>query len=234
MSAWASAGRPCVALSRAALQQRLGVLPQPAAGVAQDQPANQLAVVGREVLGDLSAGREADDVDRPVEPGPDPAGVVVGHVAGGMAGRQARPSCHLVDGVVAGVALVRPPRQPQGTPSRCLVLQREAFEDDQRFRAARDSGVGQLDHGLAGCHLGDLLGRCPIVSPVPGLGHRLRRDGLAHHGMAAVRLAGPVWSRTLRRSGPRRQCRSLPWAARHPDQWSWAWPPAPAHEMAAR
>lgn len=73
---------------------------------------------------------------------PDPAGVVVGHVAGGMAGRQARPSCHLVDGVVAGVALVRPPKQPQGTPSRCLVLQREAFEDDQRFRAARDSGVG--------------------------------------------------------------------------------------------
>jgi hypothetical protein len=94
-------GRPALGgLVAGCLQQRLGVLPQSAAGVAQDQSANQLAVVGREVLGDLSAGREADDVDRPVEPGPDPAGVVVGHVAGGMAGWQAWPSCHLVDGVV--------------------------------------------------------------------------------------------------------------------------------------
>jgi hypothetical protein len=51
-------------------QQRLGVLPQSAAGVAQDQPANQLAVVGRQVLGDLSTGREADDIDRPLERAP--------------------------------------------------------------------------------------------------------------------------------------------------------------------
>jgi hypothetical protein len=39
-------------------------------------------VVGREVLGDLAAGREADHVDRPVEPGPDPAVVVVGLLNG--------------------------------------------------------------------------------------------------------------------------------------------------------
>jgi hypothetical protein len=30
-------------------QQQLGILAQPAAGVAQDQPANQLAMVGPEV-----------------------------------------------------------------------------------------------------------------------------------------------------------------------------------------
>jgi hypothetical protein len=45
-------------------QQRPGVLPKPAAGIAQDQPADQLAVIGRQVLGDLAPAREADDVDR--------------------------------------------------------------------------------------------------------------------------------------------------------------------------
>jgi hypothetical protein len=160
-------GRPALgSLVAGRSQQRLGVLPQPAAGVAQDQPANQLAVVGRKVLGDFSAGREAEDVDRPVEPGPDPAGIVVGHVAGGMAGWQAWPSCHLVDGVVAGVALVRPPKQPQGTPGRCLVLQGEAFEDDQRFKppGMRACGSSTMDWPVG-------IWRpprwCPIVSPVP-------------------------------------------------------------------
>jgi hypothetical protein len=150
-------GRPAVrGLVAGRLQQRLGVLPQPAAGIAQDQPANQLAVVGREVLGDLTAGREADDVDRPVEPAFHPAGVVVGHVTSGVAGRRAWASCHLVDGVVARVALVRPPKQPQGTPGRRLVLKGQAFQDDQRSRATGDTGVWQLDPGLTRRHLDHL------------------------------------------------------------------------------
>jgi hypothetical protein len=84
------------------------------------------------------------------------------------AGWQAWPSCHLVDGVVAGVALVRPPKQPQGTPGRCLVLQGEAFEDDQRFRTAGDSGVWQLDHMIGRLASGDLRGGARSSHPPLG------------------------------------------------------------------
>jgi hypothetical protein len=56
-------------------------------GVAQHQPANQLAMVGGQVLGNLPTGREADDVDRAIKPPLRPPGIVAGHVAGGGARR---------------------------------------------------------------------------------------------------------------------------------------------------
>src|SRR4029453_5082223 len=79
------------------------------------------------------------------------------------------PPCHLVDGVVAGVALVRPPKQPQSPPGRCLVLQAQPFQDDQGARPTSNTSVWQVDHGLAGWHLATSYGDARSSHPSLGL-----------------------------------------------------------------
>jgi hypothetical protein len=123
-----------------------------------------------------------------------------------MASRQARPSCHLVDGVVAGVALVGPSKQSQGTPGRCLVLRVRPSRMTSVFGppAIRACGSSTMDWPVG-------IWRpprwCPTVSPVPRLGDLLSRHGLPHGDgvgqacrsrMVADAFGGPV----LRDQGP--------------------------------